>query len=268
LKTPPYLRIVGPSLALSALALLLLASVHPRPVKASAFPRLICGTDAFAFSGTAEALAGVHTNGPNIVSEVEIIDIDFPLNGITSAYGHVVAGQPEDVGDAAGNTLRELGDFVPLRVLQTIPPGSNSFSATCCNEQMVQAPDGKFYHAHYSDSIQQLGLQSGQSVVLNTFPQSDVVGMATDGVSIWITNWSSQQVGKWDPATNIFTPVFTTPSSAGGLAWDVANGVLWVGMEGGSVIPYDATGKQLGNGFQPFGNIGGDTVDGLAFVPQ
>jgi streptogramin lyase len=133
---------------------------------------------------------------------------------------------------------------------------------------MVQAPNGNFYHAHYSDSIQQLGMQSGQSVVLQTFPQTDVVGMASDGVSIWITNWGAGQVGTWDPTTNVFTPVFSTPSSAGGLAWDVANGVLWVGMSGGSVIPYDATGKQLGAGFQPFGNIGGaNTVDGLAFVP-
>jgi hypothetical protein len=37
-------------------------------------------------------------------------------------------------------------------------------------------------------------------------------------------------------------------------------------MEGGSVIPYSATGKQLGNGFQPFGSIDA-TIDGLAFIP-
>jgi hypothetical protein len=29
-----------------------------------------------------------------------------------------------------------------------------------------------------------------------------------------------QQVGIWDPATNTFTPVFTTPDLAGGVAWD------------------------------------------------
>jgi hypothetical protein len=267
MKTLSYLRIVAPSLALPAVAFLLLASIHPRPVKASTLPRLVCGTDTFAFNGTAESLAGVHTNGPAIVGGVEIFNLDFPLNGITPAFGHIVSGQPEVVGDDAGNTLRELADFGPPHILTTVPPGSNSFSASCCNEQMVQAPDGKFYHAHYGDVIQQLGLQSGQSMVLQTFPQTDVVGMASDGVSIWITNWDNKQVGTWDPAANVFTPVFSTPSNAGGLAWDIANGVLWVGMQGGSVIPYDATGKQLGNGFQPFGSISG-TVDGLAFVPQ
>lgn len=268
MKTPSYLRIVGPSLALLVVAFLMLASIHPRTVRANVFPRLVCGTDAFAFGGMAESLAGVRTDGPTIVSKVEIFNLDFPVNGISPAYGHVVSGQPQDVGDAAGNILRELGDFAPPHIILTVPAGSNSFSADCCNEQMVQASDGKFYHAHYSDAIQQLGLENGQSVVLQTFPQADVVGMASDGVSIWITKWGEGQVGKWDPATNVFTPVFSTPNSAGGLAWDVVNGVLWVGMSGGSVIPYDATGKQLGNGFQPFGNIGSNTVDGLAFVPQ
>jgi hypothetical protein len=126
---------------------------------------------------------------------------------------------------------------------------------------------GKLYHAHYSDVIQRLVRDSsGDSEVAQTWDQSGIVGMATDGNNIWISNWSSGQVGTWNPETNTFTPVFSTPSSPGGLAWDVANGVLWVGMEGGSVIPYDATGNQLGNGFQPFGSIS-DTIDGLAFVP-
>jgi hypothetical protein len=267
MKTFSFLRILLPSLVLAAGAFFLLASIHPTSVEGNGFPRLVCGTDEFAFGGVAESLAGVHTNGPKTVGNVEIFDIDFPLNGITSAHGHLVAGQPEDVGDAAGNTLRELRDSAPPRILRTVSPGSDSFSASCCNEQMVQAPDGKFYHAHYGDVIQQLGLQSGQSVVVQTFQQTDIVGMASDGVSIWISNWDNRQVGTWDPTTNVFTPVFTTPSNAGGLAWDLGSGVLWVGMEGGAVIPYDATGKQLGPGFQPFGDIQGNTVDGLAFVP-
>ena len=73
-------------------------------------------------------------------------------------------------------------------------------------------------------------------------------------------------MGTWDPSTNVFTKVFSTPADAGALAWDLKNHVLWVGMSDGSVIPYSATGKQLGNGFQPFGSIN-NTIDGLAFVP-
>jgi len=260
-------RAVFAVVSLAVAALLLLSIVNSKSVEAAGdYPRLACGTDHFAFGGLSEELAVVRTNGAQVVGGVKIFDIDFPVNGLTPASGLVMSGQPEDVSSEPGNTLRVLGDTGPPHILKTIPPGSNSFSSDCCNEQMVQAYDGKFYHAHYSDSIQQLILQNGESEVVNTFPQSDVVGMASDGVQIWISKWTEQQVGTWDPTTNTFTPVFSTPNYAGGLAWDIPNGVLWVGMTGGAVIPYNASGQQLGPGFSPFGSIG-DTVDGLAFVP-
>lgn len=262
-------RAVFPMIALVVAALLLLSSVNARPVEAAGtYPRLACGSDYFAFNGLSEKLAVIQTNGAETVGEVEIFDIQFPVNGLTPASGFVMSGQPEDLTGEAGNTLRLLGDFGPPHIRTTIPPGSNSFSNTCCNEQMVQAPNGNFYHAHYGDSIQQLVLQNGKSEVVNTFAQTDVVGMASDGVNIWISNWSGRQVGTWDPTTNIFTPVFSTPNNAGGLAWDVQNGVLWVGMEGGAVVPYNASGQQLGQGFSPFGNISDSTIDGLAFIPN
>lgn len=129
--------------------------------------------------------------------------------------------------------------------------------------------DGTYYHAHYGDVIQQFGILAGLSQVLNTFPQADVVGMASDGDTFWISKWTGKSVGTWDPATSMYTQVFTTPVNAGALAWDTKNGVLWVGMQGGAVIPYDATGQQLGASFSPFGNIGVNTVDGLAYLaPQ
>jgi hypothetical protein len=82
---------------------------------------------------------------------------------------------------------------------------------------------------------------------------------------IWITKWIPRQVGTWDPATNTFTPRFTTPNRAGGLAWDSAKKVLWVGLLGGTVVPYRLNGTPYNAGFQPFGPIG-DTIDGLEFV--
>lgn len=257
-----------PLLGLVVAALVLLSSVNTKPVEAAGnYPRLACGTDHFVFGGLNQELAVVQTNGATIVGGIKIFDIQFPVNGLSPASGFVMSGQPEDVTGEGGNTLRVLGDLGPPHVIETIPPGPNSFSNECCNEQMVQGPDGNFYHAHYSDSIQQLVVQNGKSQVLNTFPQSDIVGMASDGVNLWISNWSTHQVGTWSPSTNVFTPVFSTSANSGGLAWDVPNGVLWVGMEGGSVVPYNASGQQLGPGFSPYGDIGGDTIDGLAFVP-
>jgi len=87
------------------------------------------------------------------------------------------------------------------------------------------------------------------------------------GNTIWITQWSAQKVGTWDPSTNTFTMKFATPANAGGLAYDPVNGILWVGLQGGSVVPYDLNGNQQGPGFSPFGAIT-DTVDGLEFVSQ
>ncbi len=229
-------------------------------------PKLYCGTDQSGFSGMDGQLAVVHTNGPLIVGSVQLFNLTVPLNGITFANTFLWAGQPEDVGSVAGNTLRKISLNLPPTVLSTVPPGSNSFSSACCNEHMVVFK-GNLYHAHYNDVIQQLTIDSsGNSEVTQTYAQSNVVGMASDGVKIWISKWDDRQVGTWDPSTNIFTPVFSTPDDAGALAWDLQNHVLWVGMSGGSVIPYSATGKQVGKGFHPFGNIS-NTVDGLAFVP-
>jgi hypothetical protein len=227
-------------------------------------PRLFCGTDATGFSGENGQLAVVTTSGPLIISTVHVYDLDVPLNGITNAGKFLWTGQPNDVGTSAGNTLRKVSWKLPPAVLSTLLPGTNSFNPSCCDEQMVTTPSG-FYHAHYDDVIQLLTIDSsGKSEVKQTFAQSDTVGMAYDGVNIWISKFAGQSVGTWDPVTNVFTPVFSTPADAAGLAWDVPNGVLWVGMANGFVIPYDARGNQLGPGFAPFGKS--EDIDGLAFI--
>jgi hypothetical protein len=232
--------------------------------------RLYCGTDNTGFSGENGQIAVVPVNGAAVSGKIVIFDLSFPLNGVTNLRSGLLAGQPESTSSVVGDTLRQLALTAinePPELTLTIPPGPNSFSAACCDEQMVVAPDGHWYHAHYPDVIQRVVKDpNGESEVTATYEQADIVGMATDGVNIWISNWDTRQVGTWSPATNIFTPVFTTPDGAGALAWDVANGVLWVGMLGGSVIPYNATGQQLGPGFMPFGVIS-NTIDGLAFVP-
>lgn len=243
-----------------------LSAVAQTDSDAAQGPKLYCGTDETGFDGENGQLAVVRTNGPAIVGSVQLYNLTVPLNGITFDNTFLWAGQPEEVGSVVGNTLRKISVNLPPTVLSTVPPGSNSFSADCCNEQMVVFK-GQLYHAHYSDVIQQLTVDSsGNSEVTATYAQTDVVGMASDGAKIWITKWSEEQVGTWDPSTNLFTAVFSTPNSAGALAWDLKNHVLWVGMADGSVIPYSSTGKQLGNGFQPFGSIS-NTIDGLAFVP-
>ena len=254
----------------SSIFLLALIAVHQfaaaqEDLASAQGPKLYCGTDSTGFNGMDGQLAVVHTSGRSIVGTVQLFSLTVPLNGITFDKTFLWAGQPEDVGSVAGNTLRKISLNLPPTVLSTVPPGSNSFSSACCNEQMVVFK-GNLYHAHWSDVIQQLTIDaSGNSEVTQTYTQDSVVGMASDGAKIWISKWGEQQVGTWDPTTNIFTPVFSTPSAAGALAWDLKNHVLWVGLSSGLVVPYSANGTQLGNGFTPFGS--NETVDGLAFVP-
>jgi hypothetical protein len=260
------LCLVRASVVLLAVVCSQLSAVAQTDAAPAQSPKLYCGTDATGFEGENGQLAVVRTDGPAIVGTVQLFNLTVPLNGITFDNTFLWAGQPEQVGSVVGNTLRKISVTLPPTVLATIPPGSDSFNAACCSEQMVVFK-GQLYHAHYDDVIQQLTVDSsGNSEVTATYAQTDVVGMASDGAKIWISKWSEEQVGTWDPTTNIFTPVFSTPNSAGALAWDLTNHVLWVGMTDGSVIPYSSTGKQLGNGFQPFGSIS-NTIDGLAFVP-
>jgi hypothetical protein len=240
--------------------------------------RLFAGTDTDEFGGQCRGrLAWTDTVGP-ANGPINIIAVPYPVNGLTEAPGFLLAGQPETLPTTCdpaflGNNLREI-DYNGGLILQ-IPAGVPAFSPDCCNEQMVEFPAGVFYHAHFPDVIQRIRITGGpaKSEVVVTFPQDDVVGMThvVDdpffGTAIWISKWNGQTVGTWDPSTNTYTPVFNTPANAGGLAYDQVNNVLWVGLEGGLVIPYNTFGVQLGPGFQPFGAIP-DTVDGLAFIPN
>lgn len=236
-----------PTLALPCLAVLVLAT------PAFADGTLYMGTDTEEFNSVLpDRLARYATIGASIGAGV-IIPLDYPLNGMANAGGFLYAG------DALSSTLRRI-DY-DGNLLSAIAAG---FDAGCCNEDMVVA-GANLYHAHFSTNIQLIEAATG--MVLTTFPQADVVGMARVGTEIWISKWAPRQVGRWDPLTNVFTPVFSTPTNAGGLAYDPEDDVLWVGREGGWVEPYDLAGNLLGPGFQPFGDIP-DTVDGLELVCQ
>lgn len=234
------------------LALLLVAKVATAGT-------LFIGTDTEEFNGlSASYLFKATVSGPNFVSETAI-PLDFALNGIGDGPGFLYAGDPNTNGfrtiDYNGNLLTST---------------TGGFPNSCCNEEM-QFSGGKLYHAHWLDNIQQIDPVTG--AVIATFNQPQVVGMAVVGSTIWITNWGDHQVGTWDPITNTFIPVFTTPDLAGALAFDPASNLLWVGQLGGMVIPYDLLGVQQGPGFNavagflpPGTTI--DTVDGLTFLGE
>ena len=179
------------------------------------------------------------------------------LNGLGDGTGFLYAGQ------AVTNHINEIdynGNFIGAGFNAAIPG-----AGTCCNEEL-QLVGNVLYHAHYNTEIERLDPVTGAAVA-PPLPQTDVVGMANVAGQVWISKWAGKSVGRWDPATNIYTPVFSTPNLAGGIAFDPDSNILWVGMAGGSVVPYTLAGVALNAGFKPFGDIN-DTIDGLTFLGE
>jgi hypothetical protein len=219
---------------------------------------LFIGTDENTFNGVLPDQLGVATvNGANVVGTT-VYSTSFHINGMTDVSGQnfLLAGDPRS---GLINKVSYTG-----ALLGTIPvPG---IATGCCNEDMIWTGT-QLYHAQYNNGIQLIDLNTG--TVLSTQPEPGVVGMAYAKGNIWISLWAQHEVGIWNPSTNVFTFEFSTPSNAGGLAYDPFNGVMWVGLGGGTVVPYTLAGVALNAGFQPFGPTSeGDTIDGLAFLGE
>jgi hypothetical protein len=193
-------------------------------------------------------------------------DGSFAVNGLADGGGFLYTGDPDT------NTLRKV-DYNG-NLISSI--SASGFATSCCNEDF--AFDGTtFYHVHYDGSggqIDRIDPATGNSLATYAAPcglDSAPVGITFVGSQLWISCWESSQVGTWVPGPNgasTFTPKFTVATLAGGLAYDAANGILWVGRLGGWVEPFDLNGTLLGPGFQPFGSDVANTIDGLEFISQ
>jgi len=221
---------------------LALVFVAGMTIPAFADGTLFIGADIEEFvDGPPDKIGKYETSGATIVTGSNI-ETDFFVNGLT-----VIDGNRLLTGTPGINELRTATfDAVELDSFVADIPN------TCCNEDM--AYDGSFvWHAWFSGSIQKLDPDNLSGAAIQTYAQSDVVGMTIAEGEIWITKWGAEQVGTWNPGTNTFTSVFSTsPNNAGGLAYDSQSGVLWVGTQGGLVTPYNLSGDKIGDSFQPF----------------
>jgi len=228
---------------------------------------LYAGTDEEDFAGDPEDRLAVTPVVGGVPGTTVTVTPENFLNGLApTGTGTLFSGSPfladHNEIDVTGLTLNsEVG---PLPV---------SF---CCNEDL--AFDGTHvWRAHFDAGSGPSGtlfkyLPDG--TLVDSFAQTDVVGATYvwPADQLWISKWGAQQVGTFDPGTNTFTPVFTTPDLAGGLAYDIERGILWVGLRGGTVQAYDLLDGAAfiaGSAHTPFGAADiGDTVDGLAFIPN
>ncbi len=214
---------------------------------------LVAGTDNEEFSGQdQDHIARIDVSGPNVLGST-LVDTEVDVNGLESTgHGTLFAGDPET---SAQNVIGLDGSLIE----STTGP----FPAACCNEDI--AFDGThLWRSHWSDTLFEY-LPDGSLV--NSYAQSDVVGATFVADTLWITKWSAAQVGTFDPTTNTFTSMFTTSTVAGGLAYDSANNILWVGRGGGFVEAWDLDSMTLiqGSTIKPFGDIL-NTIDGLALI--
>ena len=217
---------------------------------------LFIGTDAKTFDSILpDTMAVATTSGATITGQTNY-STSMHLNGLTDVSGHNYLY----AGDPFGGVINKVSYTGALLGSIAVP----GIATSCCNEDMIWTGT-QLYHAQYGNGIQLIDTTTG--AVLSNQSQPDVVGMSYVNGQIWISHWGASQVGIWDPTTNGFTPEFSTPSLAGGLAYDQSAGILWVGLLGGEVVPYNLAGVQQGPGFFPFGSIG-DTIDGLAFLGE
>jgi hypothetical protein len=207
--------------------------------------------DQLAKTTTTGALAGLTT----------LINTTYQVNGIGDGGGFLFAGS------AVQNNFLTIDYDGNLLTSGT----SAGLKTSCCNEDIAyDAATNTVYRALYSDSIVAL---SPTGTLLASYPQTDVVGMAHVNGVIWISKWSGREVGTWDPTTNTYTQKFVTDGvggvlgNAGGLAFDPFDNILWIGFQGGLVVPWSLTGTRLGAGYQPFGAMS-ETIDGLVFLGE
>ena len=241
------------------------------PLTVTARPgTLFIASDEEDFTGVSPDRIGRFVTSGKTVTSSSIVntnngDGSFAINGLADAGGFLFTGDPFTNTlrkvDYDGNLLGSMtmADMAPL------PPWNEDF-----------AFDGTtFYQARYNGSGGQIAkINPATGERLATYPSpcagaavaSAPIGITFAGNQLWISCWEAQQVGTWNPATNTFTPKFTVGTYAGGLAYDAANGILWVARLTGWVEPFDVDGNLLGPGFQPFGPMA-NTIDGLEFIP-
>lgn len=213
---------------------------------------LFVGSDHREFSSLSPDWLGRFTTAGPAITGGGIINTNYVFNGLGEGNGFLYAGQYNTNTlrriDYSGNSLSTFAAAIP----------NSAF-----NEDL--AGDGTYlYAAHYVNQIRKLDA-AGNLIEFDT-TGLETLGVAVIGNDVWISDWSGKKVGIWNFATNTFTSKFSTPNFAGGLAYDPESNVLWVGMRGGLVVPYNpVTGTAINAGFQPFGAIN-DTIDGLAFV--
>lgn len=232
------------------------------PALAHASGILIAARDTEDFAALLpDAIAKTTTTGA-VAGLTQLIPTTYQVNGIGDGGGFLFAGS------AVQNNFLTI-DYDGNLLTSSTSAAYNTGGA-CCNEDIAyDALSGRVYRGIYSDRIV---ATDTSGVFIQQWAISDVVGMAYVNGELWISKWSQREVGTWDPVGG-YTKKFDTDGAggvngnAGGLAYDPFDDILWIGFQGGLVVPWTLTGTKLNNGYQPFGAMS-QTIDGLVFLGE
>ena len=127
----------------------------------------------------------------------------------------------------------------------------------------------KVWRVVYGPSIYLLNADGSTNETHTLSGANGLVGLTFAGSQLWASDNNTGTVGTVNTSLDTYTPVFTPgdlPAEVGGLAYDAAGGVLWVGSQG-VIAPFNLAGVRQGANVDTTAQLGvSSSIDGLAFM--
>ena len=249
--------IACPSRTNKLLLTLFLSLVSGLPLPASA-GTLYLGTDS---SIGGPGVLGIFTSsGAAVTLKTSVNPADGrSFNGVGEGIGltGIVTGgwgKEFDARNLAGGLISQSDNF-----FTPYPSVNEDFAGN----------GSKVWRVVYGPSIYLLNADGSTNETHTLSGANGLVGLTFAGSQLWASDFNSGTVGIVDTILDIYTPMFTPgdlPAEVGGLAYDAAGGVLWVGSQG-VIAPFNLAGVRQGANVDTTAQLGvSSSIDGLAFM--
>ena len=246
-----------PSRTNKLLLTLFLSLVSGLPLPASA-GTLYLGTDS---SIGGPGVLGIFTSsGAAVTLKTSVNPADGrSFNGVGEGIGltGIVTGgwgKEFDMRNLAGGLISQSDNF-----FTPYPSVNEDFAGN----------GSKVWRVVYGPSIYLLNADGSTNETHTLSGTTGLVGLTFAGSQLWASDNNTGTVGTVDTSLDTYTPVFTPgdlPAEVGGLAYDAAGGVLWVGSQG-VIAPFNLAGVRQGANVDTTAQLGvSSSIDGLAFM--
>ena len=235
------------------------------------FLSLVLGLPFLASAGTLYLGTDSSIGGPGLL-------------GIFTSSGAAVTLKTS-VNPADGRSFNGIGEGIGLTGIVTggwgkefdtrnlagglISQSDNFFTPYPSVNEDFAGNGSKVWRVVYGPSIYLLNADGSTNETHTLGGASGLVGLTFAGSQLWASDFNTGTVGIVDTSLDTYTPVFTPgdlPAEVGGLAYDAAGGVLWIGSQG-VIAPFNLAGVRQGANVDTTAQLGvGASIDGLAFM--